>query len=129
MKKKVEVIRCTSLGSYLADPSPENPANLARFILEVSPKAYGSLDPPSSDPDPAPMPGDWNPVNTRISNMNPIQETSMTEDMLRSIIQTGDRTIRLLVDENIKSYRIIALCSQCPAVENWWVAASGSFEV
>lgn len=127
MKKKVEVVRCTSLGSFLADPSPENPANLAQFKLQVSTKAYGSPNPPSSDPDPTQS--DWSLVSTRISNMNPIQEVEMTEDILRRILQTGDRTIRLLVNEDIKSYRIIARCSQCPSETSWFVAASGSFEL
>lgn len=126
MKKKIESISCTSLGSVLANPTPSSLSDLAQFKLQVSTKAYGSGNIPSSNPEDT---VDWDEVEQVVIGYNPITIQPFSTTWFRDVLQKGSRTVDIFVDETYKSYRVLAQCIQCPASGSWWVAASGSFEV
>lgn len=101
--KKVVSIKCTALGKYLANSSAQGDEK-ASFELQVSTKTAAA----------ATASGDWTKVTTYLTSTTPITEQNLTEEKLGEILQGSDKTIKLQLDSNVQSYRILASCSLCP---------------
>lgn len=118
--KKVCSIQCKKLGTaFDKRPGTVEP----EFFLQTSKKALSEA---SKDLDST----DWTEQVSYLSKIRPVTEVTMEPVEFRKTLKSIFRdkgTINLLLDNDIKSYRILVSCQKCRDGEKY-VITSGSFE-